>query len=62
MERAGVPRSQAKATTGHKPDSAYDRYAIVSEQGVRSAGERLRRLIRGGKEMELAEGIEPPTL
>ena len=31
LERAGVPRSVAKKLTGHKTDSVYNRYAIVSE-------------------------------
>ena len=48
MERAGVPRSQAMAITGHKTDSIYSRYAIVSEQDIRSAGEKL------GRQMEFA--------
>jgi integrase len=45
LERAGVPRSQAKAITGHKTDSVYDRYAIVSEADVRTVGEKLTRLM-----------------
>jgi hypothetical protein len=43
MERAGLPRSVAKALGGWKSDSMYNRYAIVSEsdlrQGVRRLGE-----------------------
>lgn len=41
LERAGVPRSWAKAITGHRTDSVYDRYAIVCEQDLRDAVERL---------------------
>jgi len=49
MERAGVPRSQAMAITGHKTDSVYSRYAIVSEQDVKAAGEKLGRLMEEGR-------------
>lgn len=49
MERAGVPRSLAMAITGHKTDSVYSRYAIVSEQDVKVAGEKLGRLMEAGR-------------
>jgi integrase len=57
MERAGVPRSQAMAITGHKTDSIYSRYAIVSEQDVKAAGEKLGRLMKAGRtETTVQEG------
>jgi len=34
LERAGVPRSVAMKITGHKTESIYKRYAIVSERDV----------------------------
>jgi integrase len=37
MERAGVPRSQAKALIGHKTDSVYARYSIVAERDLEEA-------------------------
>jgi integrase len=41
LERAGVPRSAAMATVGHKTESMYRRYAIVEEGMLREAAERL---------------------
>lgn len=41
MERAGVPRSQAKAITGMKTESIYMRYAIVNEQDVHAAARKI---------------------
>lgn len=41
LERAGVPRSWAMKLTRHKTESAYRRYAIVSEADL---GEGVRRL------------------
>lgn len=41
LERAGVPRSWAMKLTGHKTESVYQRYAIVSEQDQRDGLARL---------------------
>jgi hypothetical protein len=41
MERAGVPRSVATKLTGHKTESVYRRYAIVSDTDLREAARRL---------------------
>ncbi len=41
LERAGVPRSIAMKITGHKTESVYRRYAIVSERDVAEGLERL---------------------
>jgi integrase len=46
LERAGVPRSAAKALVGHLTDSVYQRYAIVDETMLVDAGEKLGRLRR----------------
>ena len=37
MERQGVPRSVAMKLTGHKTESVYRRYAIVSDADLREA-------------------------
>ena len=41
LERAGVPRSVAMKLTGHKTESVYRRYAIVSAGDLRSAARQL---------------------
>ena len=41
FERAGVPRSVAMSTVGHKTESIYRRYAIVDETMQREAAARL---------------------
>ena len=42
-KRAGVPRSVAMKLTGHKTESVYRRYAIVSESDLSEAVDRLER-------------------
>jgi hypothetical protein len=41
MERASVPRSVAMKLTGHKTESVYRRYAIVSDADLQEAAHRL---------------------
>ena len=42
LERDGVARSVAMKITGHKTESVYRRYAIVSDADLREAALRLR--------------------
>jgi integrase len=41
LERAGISRSVAMKLTGHKTESVYRRYAIVSESDLVEAGQKL---------------------
>ena len=41
LERAGVPRSAAMKLTGHRTESVYLRYAIVSEGDLREGVAKL---------------------
>ena len=41
LERAGVSRSVAMKLTGHKTDSVYRRYAIVSDADLQAAVQKL---------------------
>ena len=47
LERAAVPRSVAMKLTGHKTESVYRRYDIVSPSDLRVAVERLNERAAG---------------
>jgi len=50
LERAGVPRSVAMKLTGHKTESVYRRYAIVSEADLSDGLKKLARLHHSDRE------------
>jgi integrase len=57
LERAGVSRSVAMKLTGHKTESVYRRYAIVSEGDLAEGVGKLARLITPHRHTE-AKGTE----
>ena len=61
LERAGIPRSSAMKMVGHKSESVYRRYAIVSEGDLRTAGEKLAALHGGDTNRTVASGQVRPV-
>jgi hypothetical protein len=47
MERRRVPRSVATKITGHRTESVFRRYAIVSDADLREAARKLTGTIPG---------------
>lgn len=56
LERAGVSRSVAMALTGHKTESIYRRYAIVSEADLAEGVRKLARLGEVSKKARASTG------
>ena len=53
LERARVPRSDAKAIVGHLTDSIYNRYAISAAASLKESAEKLSRLHKDEKNYEV---------
>ena len=53
LERAGVSRSVAMKMTGHKTEAVYRRYAIVSEQDLHEAAQKLTASTERGRVVPL---------
>jgi hypothetical protein len=47
MERAGVSRSVAMKVRGHRSESVYRRYAIVSDTDLREASRKITGIVSG---------------
>ena len=61
LERAGVPRSVAMKLTGHKTESVYRRYVIVSEADLSEGLTKLARLHEGErKSRTVTEPLQLP--
>jgi len=58
LEKAGVPRSVAMKLTGHKTESVYRRYAIVSESDLAEGVKKLADLHRKGGEERTVYPLE----
>lgn len=50
LERAGIPRTVAMKLTGHKTESLYRRYDIVSKGDLKITTERLETFARTVKD------------
>jgi integrase len=57
LERAGVPRSVAMKLTGHKTESVYRRYAIVSESDLAEGAAKLAALHGNGNEQAASSRV-----
>ena len=49
MERAAVPRSTAMKFSGHKTESVYRRYDIVSQQDIKLVAAKMENYLEGLK-------------
>jgi hypothetical protein len=49
IKRAGISREVAKRISGHRTDSAYRRYNIVSGKDIEDAGKKLEEFLKGKK-------------
>ena len=59
LERAGVPRKVAMAMVGHKTESVYRRYDIVTDGDLHEAAERLNRVRRSARAAKAIATIRP---
>lgn len=57
LERAGVPRSVAMKITGHKTESVYRRYAIVSEANLSEGMKKLAALHAGDRRRQSKKSL-----
>ena len=60
LERAGISRSVAMKLTGHKTESIYRRYAIVSESDLKAAGDKLTAALAESLRLAAGSQEQPP--
>lgn len=61
MERAGIPRNIAMGITGHRTESVYRRYDIVSDRDLKQAATKLETYI-GEQRGENGNGHKTGTI
>jgi integrase len=53
MERAAVPRKMAMEISGHKTESVYRRYDIMSQQDMKLAANKMENYLEGLKSTKI---------
>jgi len=61
MERASVPRKMAMEISGHKTESVYRRYDIVSQQDMKLGAAKLEKYLEGLKSQATTTVEEKPN-
>ncbi len=61
MERAGIPRNIAMGITGHRTESVYRRYDIVSDRDLKQAATKLEGYL-GSQRTETEDGHKTGTI
>lgn len=60
MERAGIPRHVAMGISGHRTESTYRRYDIVSHSDIETAKAALEEFAQTGKKLSIIKMVEKP--